>query len=200
MKKGLGQKGFTLVELAIVLVIIGLLIGAVLKGQQMIDNARLKRVYNQQREIVAAVYSYYDKYGKLPGDDDNALGRWAGTTNGDSDGTIEGGIILTCAIGATTETCQAWRHARNANLITGSAASAVNPTHAYGAAIGIGYATIQTLLTNWIAFNNIPYDACQSIDLQYDDGGSTGYTTGSIRGSGNYSTATSGVFTLYFRL
>jgi hypothetical protein len=86
---------------------------------------------------------------------------------------------------------------RNANLITGSAASAVNSTHAYGAAIGIGYAIVQTLLTNWIGFDNVPYDACQSIDLQYDDGA---YNTGSIRGSGNYGTATSGIFDLYFRL
>ena len=48
------EKGFTLVELAIVLVIIGIILGAVLKGQELINSAKIKRVYNQQREMVAA--------------------------------------------------------------------------------------------------------------------------------------------------
>lgn len=187
-------KGFTLVEMAIVLVIIGLLIGAVLKGQAMIENAKIKRVYNQQREIFAAIYTYYDRYAKLPGDDNNAANRWPLTTSGNGNGLIDTVITFNCSSGATNESCQAWRHMRNANLITGSTASAENPTHAYGGAIGVGYATIQTLAASWIGFSNVPYDVCQVIDQQYDDGA---YNTGTIRGSGNY---TSGVLTLYFRL
>jgi len=200
MQQRSGDKGFTLVELAIVLVIIGIIIGAVLRGQQMIESAKLKRLYNQQREIIAAIYSHYDKYGKFPGDDNTALARWTGTTSGNNDGQIDIAVEFGCLEGATNESCQAWRHMRNALLITGSAASAVNPTNAYGAAIGVGYTTVQTLAANWIGFKNVPYDACQSIDLQYDDGGTTGYQTGSIRGTGNYSIATSGNFDLYFRL
>ncbi|MBI5187632.1 MAG: prepilin-type N-terminal cleavage/methylation domain-containing protein [Nitrospirae bacterium] len=197
MQQRSGDKGFTLVELAIVLVIIGIIIGAVLRGQQMIEGAKLKRLYNQQREIIAAIYSYYDKYGKFPGDDNTAATRWVGTTNGNNNGQIGTSVEFACTEGATTETCQAWRHLRNANLITGATTSAVNPTHAYGLAIGVGYATVQTLAANWIGFDEVPYDVCQSIDLQYDDGA---YNTGSIRGSGNYDTATSGNFDLYFRL
>jgi len=68
------QAGFTLVEIAIVLVIIGLIIGAVLKGQELINNAKLKRAYNQQREVAAAAYTYFDRYGLYPGDD-NTAGR-----------------------------------------------------------------------------------------------------------------------------
>lgn len=202
MQKRSGDKGFTLVELAIVLVIIGIIIGAVLRGQQMIESAKLKRLYNQQREIIAAIYSYYDKYGRFPGDDNNANARWTVTTSGDNDGQIETttttAVDFACiATGTIPESCQAWQHMRNALLITGSTTSAVNPTNAYGAAIGVGYATIQLLEANWIGFEEVPYDVCQSIDLQYDDESAL---TGSIRGATDYDAATSDNFDLYFRL
>ena len=70
------QKGFTLVEIAIVLVIVGLLIGGVLKGQEMITNAKLKRVESDNAGIAAAMFSYQDRYLQLPGDDNNAISRF----------------------------------------------------------------------------------------------------------------------------
>ena len=63
------QSGFTLVEIAIVLVIIGLLLGGVLKGQELIENGRVKNAANDMNGIVAAYNSYLDRYRKLPGDD-----------------------------------------------------------------------------------------------------------------------------------
>ena len=68
------QKGFTLVEIAIVLVIVGLLIGGVLKGQEMITNAKLKRIESDNAGIAAAMFSYQDRYTQLPGDD--SAGNW----------------------------------------------------------------------------------------------------------------------------
>jgi len=64
------QRGFTLVELAVVMVIIGILLGAILKGQQMIDNARGKRVFNDLKGMEALVWTYYDRRGVFPGDCD----------------------------------------------------------------------------------------------------------------------------------
>src|SRR5665647_40387 len=74
------QTGFTLVEIAIVLVIIGLLLGGILKGQEMITQAKIKNVINDMNGITAALNSYQDRYRALPGDDKGAGGtggRWA---------------------------------------------------------------------------------------------------------------------------
>ena len=66
------QSGFTLVEIAIVLVIIGLLLGGVLKGQEMIENSRIKSVVADMRGVSAAFTGYFDRYRALPGDELNA--------------------------------------------------------------------------------------------------------------------------------
>ena len=69
------QGGFTLVEIAIVLVIIGLLLGGVLKGQELIYNQKVKSTYDSYRQYTAAMYGYQDRYRAIPGDDANALTR-----------------------------------------------------------------------------------------------------------------------------
>src|SRR6267142_5199213 len=87
------QGGFTLVEIAIVLVIIGLLLGGILKGQEMITQARIKNAINDFNGVVTAITSYQDRYRALPGDDKGATTRWtqapaAGANQGD--GVIAG--------------------------------------------------------------------------------------------------------------
>src|SRR5260370_22162883 len=62
------QAGFTLVELAIVMIIIGLLIGGVLKGQQLITNAQITATVAQIKAIDAATTSFKDQYATVPGD------------------------------------------------------------------------------------------------------------------------------------
>lgn len=60
------QKGFTLVELAIVLVIIGIILGAVIKGQDLIANAQAKRFTNELRKWEVVLWTYYDRHHKFP--------------------------------------------------------------------------------------------------------------------------------------
>ncbi len=82
------QSGFTLVEIAIVLVIIGLLLGGVLKGQELINSAKVKNFATDFRNIPLFIYGYQDKYKGLPGDDKDAVTHVGATTidgNGNGD-------------------------------------------------------------------------------------------------------------------
>ncbi len=62
------QSGFTLVEIAIVLVVIGLLLGGILKGQQLINSARVRNLADQSSGVQAAYYGFIDRFRNLPGD------------------------------------------------------------------------------------------------------------------------------------
>jgi len=65
------EKGFTLIELAIVLVIIGIIIGAVLKGQDLVDSARHKKLTTEIKQWEVATWTYMDRKGYFPGDSDS---------------------------------------------------------------------------------------------------------------------------------
>lgn len=67
-----GQAGFTLLELAIVLTLVGLIVGAVLRGQELIDSVRLRRAARDYQQVQAAIFLFQDKHGGLPGDFDRA--------------------------------------------------------------------------------------------------------------------------------
>lgn len=85
------QSGFTLVEIAIVLVIIGLLLGGVLKGQEMIDNSRMKSVAADLRGVSAAYNSYTDRFRSIPGDETVAVltaRGWAAPIGGNGNGVL----------------------------------------------------------------------------------------------------------------
>jgi len=195
-RKVRNQKGFTLVELAIVLVIIGIILAGIIKGQEMINNAKIKRAVGGAKEITAAIYTYYDRYGKYPGDDNTAAARggvWVGSVNGNGDGQIAGTAVTmfacTTGTGGGVEACALWDHLRRANLITGATGDSTNPANAYGGRIGVAYFALGTGLpttVNWIGLSTIPADVGQIIDTQNDDGN---YATGSVRGSAVYTGA-----------
>ena len=83
------SKGFTLVEIAIVLVIIGLLLGGILKGQELINNARVRSISDRSNSLKAAWYAFIDRYQALPGDFAQAV-RYVpnSTLNGNGDGRL----------------------------------------------------------------------------------------------------------------
>ncbi|MGQ9653213.1 MAG: type II secretion system protein [Thermodesulfobacteriota bacterium] len=174
--KGLkGQKGFTLVEIAIVLVIIGLLLGAVLKGQSMIKNAKIKGVIRSADEMRAAVHTYQDRYRALPGDDNQPTNHTgvAGLTAGDGDGTIE-----------LAERVHVFNHLAAAGIISGETNRTTFPAHAFGDSYYIYYVALGTKTTHWIVYENLPGDAARTIDYSIDDGV---YNTGAVRAAADYS-------------
>ena len=117
------EAGFTLVELAIVMIIIGLLIGGILKGQELVANAQVTATIAQIKGIDGALSTFRDKYSALPGDMNNPGDRLrdcAGDcdTDGDRNGRIdEPGLGL--APGPADEGLVAFRHMAAADLITG---------------------------------------------------------------------------------
>ncbi|MEZ5738530.1 MAG: prepilin-type N-terminal cleavage/methylation domain-containing protein [Burkholderiaceae bacterium] len=119
------QRGFTLVEIAIVLVIVGLLLGAVLKGQELIFNTKIKSAYNMSRETAAALYAYQDRYRVSPGDDNNATGRFPtanpAVTNGNGDGLIAyGSDCRNPGVANAGENCNALHHMRVSGFMSGA--------------------------------------------------------------------------------
>ena len=140
----LKQKGFTLVEIAIVLVIVGLLIGGVLKGQEMITNAKLKRLESDNAGIAAAMFSYQDRYLQLPGDDAGVEDRFSVYTDatyvggsGIGDGLIDGVWNTTGVTTPFEETQLFWAHLRAAGLVPGGGEDVSLASNAYGGQIGI---------------------------------------------------------------
>jgi prepilin-type N-terminal cleavage/methylation domain-containing protein len=173
------QSGFTLVEIAIVLVIIGLLLGGVLKGQELIFNSKVKASFNLTREISAAVNSYMDRYGQLPGDDTQAALRFPAAVplpvNGNGDGNIpnNGG----CANGTNTyEQCEALYDMRLAGFISGSGLVSVRtPFGGEAELAGGGYYVANMGNTLGLGFNNLEMSikAASAIDSSFDDSNPT---------------------------
>ncbi len=135
------QSGFTLVEIAIVLVIIGLLLGGVLKGQELIENSKIKSIASDMKAVQAAYNGYLDRYKVIPGDDTNATMTargWAGTAGGGGNGVL----LVTPAQAFTNggESASFWRSLRASGMIAGD--PTVNgvlglPRHSGGGLLGV---------------------------------------------------------------
>jgi prepilin-type N-terminal cleavage/methylation domain-containing protein len=177
------QSGFTLIEIAIVLVIIGLLLGGILKGQELITQGRIRNVSNDFQSVTAALNLYQDRYRALPGDDPSAATRWTAagstTTSGNGDGVITGNYNSNTV---TDESRLLWQHLRLAGLVGGPTTSGTvgtaSPPNAASGITGVqnGAFGIQGIV---ICSNNLPAKIAQAIDTQFDDGIAT---TGTVRG------------------
>lgn len=110
------QSGFTLVEIAIVLVIIGLLLGGVLKGQEMITSAKVRNLADQGSAIKTAFFAFQDRYRAVPGDYVVAANNINGVSVGVNGGNGSGnGLVDT-----SNERGLFWLHLAAAGFLTGN--------------------------------------------------------------------------------
>jgi prepilin-type N-terminal cleavage/methylation domain-containing protein len=187
-------QGFTLVEIAIVLVIIGLLLGGILKGQEMITQAKIKNVIADFSGISAAYHGYVDRYKKIPGDDPCAggtvaagscgttTGRWTGASAGSGNGIVAGKYNSTTA---ADESRLWWDHLRRAGFVSGVGDQ--QPFNALSGQIGVqtgdAAATPGPALGGFagiiVCSANLPDKIAIATDTQMDDGVPN---TGTVRG------------------
>lgn len=181
--------GFTLVELALVLVIIGLLITGVLKGEALIQNAKVKKLVNQKDSLTAAFYTYYDRYNYYPGDAPVANIPTQGHTDpaaNAGNGQIDAGEIWVL-----------FQDLSLAQIINGGYTGVANsgPQNSFGGMTIIQYITTPALNSNCVVFEQIPYQVAQELDRKYDD---AVYNTGTLRSSTVYTNTANK--TLYWRM
>jgi len=179
------QSGFTLIEIAIVLVIIGLLLGGVLKGQELITSARVRNLISQQDGIKAAYFGFLDRFRALPGDYSLAstnIANVAAGANGNGNGQIRSIVLLD----VIDEYIAVWDHLGHAGFINGSytyaalpETPATAPTNPYArymqviydAAYGTGAGALRH---NIKTGNGIPSEILAEIDRKIDDGNPVG--------------------------
>lgn len=186
MKK---QSGFTLIELAIVLVIIGLLLGGVLKGQELINSAKAKNIASDFKNAQIFIYGYQDKFRAVPGDDQAVTTHIQNATrattpgstlgNGQIDGNWNSDI-------KTDESYLFWQHVRMAGFSTGPTSvddGNYVPHNADGGRLGVqgikNFATITGMSGLYVVCSeNIAGRLAKVIDTSLDDGEPS---TGSVR-------------------
>lgn len=190
------QAGFTLIELAIVLVIIGLLLGGVLKGQELINSAKVKNMASDFKNIQVYIYGYQDKFRALPGDDKLANTHVATGAVATTNGTVGNGVIegQWNSPTLTDESALFWQHVRLAGLAAGptnTGDSNYFPTNADGGRIGVQSVSGFNKITGMTGAFAICSDAvlgrfAKQLDTALDDGETS---TGSFRAT---PTATTG--------
>lgn len=165
------RTGFTLVELAVALVIIAVLFAAVLQGRALIDNAEYKTFKRSLADYAEAFQIFHERYGALPGDFNDADIAFDDQDPGDGNGIIGGNGCES----AGEESCLAWRHLRAASLVQGDPGvegDGANPEHGYGGQVA-GFMTNNdggAPFGHKILVEDVPVGIARRLDNDIDDG------------------------------
>jgi hypothetical protein len=177
------ERGFSLPEIAIVLFLVWIFVGAIVLGHGMVTQARVRSLSNDFTGLALAVATYADRYGALPGDDPRAEIRWAGRAkNGTGDSRISGsyeatppaGDPLTALTvdGTSGESLNFWWHLRLADLVPSppsTVTQVAQPLDQYSGVFGVEWGVLGFPgLT--VCAANIPGDAAIGIENRLDNG------------------------------
>jgi prepilin-type N-terminal cleavage/methylation domain-containing protein len=183
-----GQRGFTLIEIAIVLVIIGLLLGGILEGQELITQGKIKNVISDVNGTQAAYYGYLDRYRQLPGDDSLASSRWTSATPPAQPINSGNGRIDNRYNSATAghESRLFWEHLRLAAFISGAGnappRNAAGGIHGVQSGDGIGGPALGSVYGLILCTTSLPAWIAIAADAQLDGGDpETGQVLGVIQ-------------------
>lgn len=140
------DRGFTLIEVAVVLVVIGILMGAILRGQEIIKNAKEKNFYTKIRFLASAQFTYLDR-----------LGRYAGDTTSPPDGIIDNNAT-------------AWTELAAQQIL-----QSTDQQHVFNGTFSYGRSAAQYPNNNYVSATRVPMWVAQAFDTKVDDGvGNTG--------------------------
>lgn len=192
-----GQSGFTMVELAIVLVIAGIILVAALKGTDMINKAKIERTVSDIRGIQGMIFEHEKRVGRLPGDcnGDGVIGvkdsdltvaslrsKYSNVQNptdlkasGDGKGvcktTADEGTLSATATSYTLDLNVPWNEMRKASIVDPNRFNSVlarNQTNDYYGIGSIATTNTSGKLTNVITVYNIPLWMAKGIDVAID--------------------------------
>lgn len=172
------SRGFTLIEMSVVLVIAALLLAAVLQGQQMVESARYKSLKRDISDYHEAFDTFQQRYNAVPGDYADASTRlnqaWTASQDGDGNGVIDSGATLGCDT-ADEEDCLAWRHLRAARLLSGDdslAGSAASPAHAFQGMVSGFFTDVDgnSEFGHKLLIEDVPAEYANQLDDELDDG------------------------------
>lgn len=125
------NSAFTLIELSIVLVIVGLLISGIVVGRDMIRNAETRRIISDIEKVQSSVNTFRVKYNCLPGDCPKAVGFGLGTSGGVGDNGNGNGVIYYDDSWNIYESANMWYHLARANLIPGNFRGDIDQSNFY---------------------------------------------------------------------
>ncbi|MEM9103342.1 MAG: prepilin-type N-terminal cleavage/methylation domain-containing protein [Pseudomonadota bacterium] len=173
------QQGFSLVEIILASVIIGLLLGGVLKGSQVLESSKLDNAIEQFEKTSTAFYAYQDRFNRIPGDDGdlNTLQsrgeRWSQITlAGNNNGRLSTNLQQTFT--GYGENSSFWQHLRAAGFLNGDPSLKFDdalPRNAFGGSVGITNAVIAGGLSGLkICMSQVPGYSAIALDEQLDDG------------------------------
>lgn len=158
------QSGFTLIELSIVIVIIGMLVGGVLMGKNLIRNADLQTIITDAAKYKSSAKQFKDKYMAIPGDFSEATSIWgkdnaacaadtgSATTPGTCNGNGNGVLDIAASAGATSEQVQFWKQLQLEGLVKGNFSGLTGGSGVYHNIPGVNSPAGKLSSSGWTAY------------------------------------------------